>query len=38
MERVAAEDGADYHQGDETGKPIDFFDAVVPESRIITTQ
>jgi hypothetical protein len=34
MERVAAEEDADYHQGDETGKPVDFFKAVVPESRL----
>jgi hypothetical protein len=34
MERVAAEDDTDYHQGDETGKPIDFFAAVVPEGRL----
>jgi hypothetical protein len=37
MERVAAEDDADYHQGDETGKTVDFFSAVVPEARLNPT-
>jgi hypothetical protein len=34
MERGAAEDDAEYHQGDEKGKPVDFFKAVVPEGRL----
>lgn len=34
MERVAAEDDAKYHQGDESGKPVDFFAPVVPESQL----
>lgn len=37
MERIAAEDDANYHQGDETGKPVDFFTAVVPETRLNPT-
>ena len=34
LERVAAEPDTDYHQGDERGKPVDFFKAVVPEVRL----
>src|SRR5690242_10095355 len=34
MERVSAEDDTDYHQGDEKGKPVDFFTPVVPEGRL----
>jgi hypothetical protein len=34
MERVAAEDESEYHQGDEQGKPVDFFAPVVSEARL----
>jgi hypothetical protein len=34
MERVAAQPDDEYYQGDETGKPVDFFTSVVPEHRL----
>jgi hypothetical protein len=34
MERVAALSDDEYYQGDETGRPVDFFTPVVPEHRL----
>lgn len=34
MERVAALSNEEYYQGDETGRPVDFFTPVVPEHRL----
>ncbi len=34
MERIAAEPDAEYHQGDEAGRPVDFFTPVVSSGRL----
>ncbi len=37
MERVSAEPDVEYHQGDESGPPVDFFSLVVPANRLNPT-
>jgi hypothetical protein len=34
MEQVAHQENSDYHQGDEEGQPLDFFNPVVPNERL----